>query len=205
MDQHAIFQGYAADSHALVPLFEALRSEEVLAPVLDLVPSTPAKTLDVGAGTGRDAAWLAKRGHRVLAVEPVSELRQAGRALHDENNIEWLDDTLPFLGRTKARGETFDLILCIAVWQHLPEEQHEPALANLSSLASRGGRVILSVRHGPGSPNRACFPADTDHLVAAAKDNRLDLLARRRSGSVQPRNQRAGVVWDWLCFDRRSE
>jgi SAM-dependent methyltransferase len=202
MKQQAIFEGYAADAHDLVPRFEALQTEDVLAPVLDLLPPRPGKVLDVGAGTGRDAAWLTKRGHRVLAVEPVSELRQAGQALHDKSGIEWLDDSLPLLRRTKALGETFDLILSVAVWQHLPPDQHRVAIATLSSLTALGGRLILSVRHGPGAPNRVCFAADTDHLVAAAKDNRLGLLARRRAGSVQLRNQRAGVTWDWLCFDR---
>lgn len=205
MNQDAIFQGYAAHSLELVPRFEALKTEDVLAPVLDLLPSRPGRALDVGAGTGRDAAWLTKRGHHVLAVEPVSELRRAGRVLHHESNIAWLDDSLPFLWRANVRGETFDLILGIAVWQHLPADQHKLALASLSSLASPGCRVILSVRHGPGAPNRACFAADTDRLVAAAKDNRFDLLARRRADSVQPRNQRAGVTWDWLCFERCPE
>jgi SAM-dependent methyltransferase len=205
MNQHAIFEGYAADADELVPRFEALQTEDVLAPVMDLLPSRPGKALDVGAGTGRDAAWLAERGHHVLAVEPVGELRHAGQALHHGRNMEWLDDSLPMLRRARARGGTFDLILCIAVWQHLPADQHELALAALSTLAAPGGRVILSIRHGPGAPNRACFAADTDRLVGTAKGNGLDLLARRRAGSVQPRNQRAGVTWDWLCFDRCSE
>jgi SAM-dependent methyltransferase len=161
--------------------------------------------LDVGAGTGRDAAWLARRGFDVLAVEPVDGLRRAGQDLHRGNNIEWLDDSLPLLRRTRARGETFDLILSIAVWQHLPSDQHDLALASLSSLAAPGGRIILSVRHGPGAPNRICFAADTDHLVAAAKDNGLVRVARRRAASVQPRNRNAGVTWDWLCFDRSAE
>ena len=93
MSQHAIFEGYAADSRELVPRFEALRTEDVLAPVIDLLPPMPGKVLDAGAGTGRDAAWLTRRGHRVLAVEPVRELRQAGQALHHESDIEWLDDS----------------------------------------------------------------------------------------------------------------
>jgi SAM-dependent methyltransferase len=205
MTLHTIFEGYAADAGELIPRFEALQTELVLAPVLDHLPSRSCRTLDVGAGTGRDAAWLAERGHHVLAVEPVGELRRAGQALHHERNLEWLDDSLPRLRRTRALGETFDLILCVAVWQHLPAGQHELALATISSLAAPRGRVIVSVRHGPGAPNRTCFAADTNRLVASAQDTGLELVLRRRTGSVQPRNQRAGVTWDWLCFDRCSE
>jgi SAM-dependent methyltransferase len=205
MNRHAIFEGYAADAGELIPKFEALKTKTVLRPVLDLLPMAPGRTLDVGAGTGRDAAWLAERGQSVLAVEPVDELRLAGQALHHRRNLEWADDSLPLLRRTSERCETFELILCIAVWQHLPAEEHELALATISSLAAPGGRVIISVRHGPGAPNRPCFAADTDHLVAAAQDNGLTLVTRRQAASVQPQNQRNGVRWDWLCFDRSSE
>jgi protein-L-isoaspartate O-methyltransferase len=31
--------------------------------------------LDIGSGTGRDAAGLAAMGHSVVAVEPTAELR----------------------------------------------------------------------------------------------------------------------------------
>jgi SAM-dependent methyltransferase len=203
MTRRAIFEGYAADAAELVPRFEALATEEVLAPVIDLLPARPCKTLDVGAGTGRDAAWLARRGHRVLAVEPVDEFRRAGQAFHPLPTLEWLNDYLPGLARTRARGECFDLILCVAVWQHLPPEQHEPALEAMSSLAAAGARVILSIRQGPGAANRPCFAADTQAIIGAAELVRLGVVDRRSAASVQPRNRVAGVTWDWLVLDRR--
>src|SRR6187431_1617865 len=104
MDQSAIFEGYAADAANLVPRFEALDTEDVLAPVMDLLPPAPCHCIDVGAGTGRDAAWLAGRGHHVVAVEPVDALRHAGMALHRAQGIEWLADSLPSLSRVRARS-----------------------------------------------------------------------------------------------------
>ncbi len=80
------------------------RQRQVLAPVGDLLLARAGTALDIGAGTGRDAAWLARRGHRVLAVEPVAALRSAGEALHRMANLEWLDDGLPELARARARG-----------------------------------------------------------------------------------------------------
>jgi len=201
MTQAAIFEGYAADAAELVPRFEALRSVEVLAPVLDLLPVRACKALDIGAGTGRDAAWLAARGHRVLAVEPVDALRSAGQSLHSE--VEWLADSLPELAKTRARGERFSLILCIAVWQHLPASEHAAAMTAIASLLAPGGRAILSIRHGPGAPGRPCYPADVDGLVGAAHREGLDLVARRAAESIQPQNRAAGVTWDWLVLDRR--
>jgi len=46
--------------------------------VARLLPKAPAFILDVGAGSGRDAASLAEMGHSIAAVEPVDELRNCG-------------------------------------------------------------------------------------------------------------------------------
>ena len=39
----------------------------------------PGYALDVGAGSGRDAAWLDRIGWRVTAAEPSPALRELGR------------------------------------------------------------------------------------------------------------------------------
>ena len=48
----------------------------------DWLPQLDSKTglaLDVGAGSGRDAAALAERGWDVVAVEPAAGLRELGQ------------------------------------------------------------------------------------------------------------------------------
>ena len=202
MSDADVLQGYAAEAARLVPQFEALSSRQVLGAVLDLLPSEPSRILEVGAGTGRDAAWLAERGHRLVAVEPVDELREAGRGLHPSPAIEWVDDRLPDLSRIAATGERYDLVLSVAVWQHLPQEQHLKAATKLAALVAPNGRLIVSIRHGPGSPDRPCFPAIPDDFIRAAECAGLGLVANRRAESIQLRNREAGVTWTWLCLDR---
>lgn len=60
------------DEHAkeLSVQYEALSPESVHGWAADLLPQGNALALDVGAGTGRDAAWLTSRGYEVVAVEP---------------------------------------------------------------------------------------------------------------------------------------
>jgi CheY-like chemotaxis protein/SAM-dependent methyltransferase len=194
--------GYVAEAAELVPHFEALSAEEVLAPVLDLLPQAPSRILEIGAGTGRDAAWLAARGHEVLAAEPVEAFRVAGLERHPR--LEWIDDRLPALDRLRSTGERFDLVLLVAVWQHLAPAEQSLAMASLAKLVAPGGRLIISVRHGPGSPARPCYPADPDRMVADAAEDGLVLDVRREAESVQAANRAAGVTWTWLCFSRRS-
>ena len=202
MTERAIRDGYTADAAELIPRFEALRPEEVLAPVLDLLPKAPSSVLEVGAGTGRDAAWLAARGHQVVAVEPVEALRHAGMALHRCPNITWLDDHLPALEETRRRGERYEFVLAVAVWQHLRPDDQAAAIATVAGLTAAKGRLILSLRHGSGSPARPCFPCDLERIISAAEHAGLRLILRRHTPSVQQKNRQAGVTWTWLGFER---
>ena len=192
--------GYAADAEALIAPYEALSPEEVFAPVAHLLPAAPARIADIGAGTGRDAAWFAGRRHQVLAVEPVDAFRAAGRKLHPSPQNLWLDDTLPGLPLALARGERFDLVTLIGVWQHLDAGQQAEAMPNLAALLAPGGHLILSLRHGPGAPTRACFPSRPEDVIAHGTASGLRLVLRRETDSIQAANRANGVAWTWLAF-----
>jgi SAM-dependent methyltransferase len=197
-----VLAGYAGDAQDLIPRFEALRTADVLAPVMELLPTRTGRILDVGAGTGRDAAWFADQGHDVVAVEPVLELRRAGMDLHRLANLTWLDDRLPFLRTVTDKESAFDLIVLIAVWQHLRPDQQPSAMRTLAKLLAPKGRLIISVRHGPGSPTRPCFHADVDRMIGWGEGAGLKLLMRPEAESVQQKNREAGVRWTWLCMER---
>ncbi|HEX8064028.1 MAG TPA: class I SAM-dependent methyltransferase [Allosphingosinicella sp.] len=200
-----ILAGYAGDADDLITRFEALRTVDVLAPVMALLPTRASRILDVGAGTGRDAAWFAGHGHDVVAVEPVPELRRAGMDLHRLANLAWLDDSLPLLASVTAGGAVFDLIVAIGVWQHLRAEEQPRALTTLATLVAPEGRLIISVRHGPGAPTRPCFGANVDQMIGCAEGAGLKLLMRQEAESVQQQNRDAGVRWTWLCLERDRE
>lgn len=192
--------GYIIDAERLIPAFEALSASEVLAQVLDFLPEKPSRIVDIGAGTGRDSAWLASQGHRLTAVEPVAQFRKAAMDLHPSDSIQWIDDSLPYIQRIFESRATFDLVLLVAVWQHLSLEERRVSLANMSKLLSREGRLIMSLRHGPGPADRECFPVSVEETVALAGQNNLKVLARRSAESVQATNKAAGVTWTWLVL-----
>jgi SAM-dependent methyltransferase len=62
---------YDANADAFAAKYESLSPADVHANIVDLIPSGPGWALDVGAGSGRDAAWLVSRGYDVVAVEPA--------------------------------------------------------------------------------------------------------------------------------------
>ncbi|WP_223268265.1 class I SAM-dependent methyltransferase [Streptosporangium nondiastaticum] len=187
--------GYGEAAEALVAQYESVTFDEVHREVLHLFPSEPSSVLDIGAGSGRDAAALAARGHRVVAVEPTTEMRTLGRSLHADQDIEWIDDALPGLPRLSARQPRFGLILLTAVWMHLDEQQRSAAMAHLAGLLEPGGRVILSLRHGPVPEGRRMFPVTARETVALARRSGLHVVhhARREDPHGRP-----GVAWTCL-------
>jgi SAM-dependent methyltransferase len=126
-------------------------------PVLHLLPTVPSDVLDIGAGTGRDAAALAGMGHRVVAVEPTVALRDRAALLHPSPRIEWIEDYLPRLARLR-RGDRFDVVMLTGVWMHLNLQQRREAMPRLASLLRPGG--VLHLRFVMALPR----PADAASL-----------------------------------------
>jgi protein-L-isoaspartate O-methyltransferase len=67
---------YDRDAAMFAERFEAIAANVVHASVTDLVPPGPGLALDVGAGSGRDAAWLSSLGYEVVAIEPAAGMRR---------------------------------------------------------------------------------------------------------------------------------
>jgi SAM-dependent methyltransferase len=68
----------------LAKLYDSLPFEQAHAASLDLIPDRPGLVLDVGAGSGRDAAWFAGRGWDVVAVEPAEGMRRESQQRHPQ-------------------------------------------------------------------------------------------------------------------------
>ena len=193
-------EGYAAEAPALVREYESITFTQAHAPELHLLPRPPAQVLEIGAGTGRDAAALAEMGHHVLAVEPTEPLRLAAMSLHPSPRIEWLDDSLPMLQQVRGRGSDFDLVMMTAVWMHLDAGQRRVAMPNVASLLRHGGLVIMSLRHGPMPPGRRMFEVSGTETVALAGDCGLHLVFEAETPSIMA--GKPGVSWTRLAFTR---
>ena len=97
-------EGYGETAAERVQQYESIAFADVHRHILHLLPATPGRIIDIGAGTGRDAAGFAELGHAVTAVEPTPELLAVARRLHPHKAIAWIDDSLPELDRVHALG-----------------------------------------------------------------------------------------------------
>ncbi|MFO1079684.1 MAG: class I SAM-dependent methyltransferase [Reyranellaceae bacterium] len=190
-------EGYGETADTLVEQYESLSFEDVHRRLLPLLPAPPARVVDIGAGTGRDAAALCRLGHAVTAVEPTAEMRAHGRRRHAALPIRWLDDSLPELARVRALDERFDVVLLSAVWMHLDGEQRAAALPHVAALLAPGGLLALSLRHGPVPAGRRMFEVSTAETQALAASCGL-VLAHASEGSSALRAP--GVSWSRLAF-----
>ena len=167
---------YETNAEALSRRYESVAAESVHGWLVDLLPRAPALVLDVGSGTGRDAAWLASRGLEVVAVEPSGSMRTEAQRLHPSSSIRWISDSLPGLDKLFRLGLSFDLILLSAVWMHVPPADRARAFRKLVTLLKPGGCVAITLRHGPAEPERGI------HKVSQAE---IEGLARAHGAFVE--------------------
>ncbi|MEM9938007.1 MAG: class I SAM-dependent methyltransferase [Pseudomonadota bacterium] len=194
--------GYANEAEDLFKRYEARKAADIHKPWSHFFPSPPAHILDIGAGTGRDAAWFASLGHQVTAVEPVDEMRLRAQKLHPEPEVSWLKDILPDLTHTKALNLRFDMILMHAVWMHLTEDERKRGMVNLAALLAPGGRIVMSLRHGPVPEGRRMFDVTSEETIALAGENGLKNLFHERSESIAAENRALAIEWTKLVFEK---
>ena len=188
---------YAEEAPELFKRYESISFAEAHRHVMHLLPKEPCRVLDVGSGTGRDAAGFAALGHRVVAVEPTEEMRRGAIALHRSPLIEWLDDSLPDLARVRAHDEQFDVVMLTAVWMHLDQEQRGRAMPNVTALVRDNGVMIMTLRHGPVPPGRRMFEVSAEETITLAEPLGLRCLLNR---PAEPSSRQPGVSWTRLAF-----
>ncbi len=182
------------DKHAstVASQYESVQPGALHGWLADLLPEPPALVLDVGAGSGRDAAWLAAQGYEVFAAEPSKSMRQLAATLHPAALVRWCRDSLPKLDHTMRSGLSFDVILLSAVWMHVPPGQRPRAFRKLVNLLRPGGMIAISLRIGPEDPERGLYSVDSAEIESLAKKHGTLVERARESPDLLGR---AEVRW----------
>jgi SAM-dependent methyltransferase len=116
-----------------------IRCEEpVVRAWIDRCP--PGVALDAACGTGRHAAHLAARGHRVIAVDATPAMLEKARA-----RIRAADVRRGDLAALPLERESVDLAVCALALTHVP--RLGPPIAELARVLRPGGTAIVSDLH----------------------------------------------------------
>jgi len=188
---------YERNAERLAAQYESVTPESVHGWLLDLLPSDPGVILDVGAGTGRDAAWLSGKGHEVVAVEPSAAMRKEAGDLHPDASIRWIDDSLPSLQKVSHSGLAYDFILLSAVWMHVLPNDRARAFRKLVGLLKPGGVLAFTLRQGPAEAERGIHPVSRQDIERLARDHGLVV---ERHGDAADRLGREGVTWTHVAL-----
>jgi len=195
-------EGYESEAPELLERYESYDFEVIHRHVLPFLPSPPASVLDIGSGTGRDAAWLADRGYDVVAAEPTDAFREAAMRLHTSPRITWIDDSLPDLATVADMGQRFDLVMLSAVWMHLDEQTRREAMPVVASLVAPEGTLAMTLRHGTVPEGRLMYPVTSEETIRLAEKEGLTVLVDEAADSIQEYNRKAGVTWSLLVFGK---
>lgn len=123
--------------------------------VQEVADLEPGRALDLAAGEGRNAVWLAQRGWDVTAVDFSAVAMDKGRTLaaHQDVTADWVvADVTAWTPEPAA----FDLVLL--VYLHLPREQRSPVLRSAAAGVAEGGTLLIvghdrdNLEHGVGGP-----------------------------------------------------
>jgi SAM-dependent methyltransferase len=158
----------------------------------------PGETVDLAAGEGRHALWLADRGWRVTAVDFSDVGLARGRAQPGADRVTWVTaDVVTW----QAPPESLDLVL--AAYLHLPVVDLVGLLERAVGWLRPGGRLlslghdVANVTHGVGGPQEPAILHSVDRLAPVAA-----LLAVDRFEQVTRRTAE-GAALDTLLWGRR--
>jgi len=166
--------------------------------------------LDVGAGAGRDASHIAKMANqyckddsncRIYAAEPAIEMKRVGQETTRNQNVQWLQDSLPALNKITQLEVSFDLILLSAVWMHVPPGQRARSMRKLTNLLKPGGKIIILLKFGmtvQEQQQRQMYDVSVEELEHLAQN--LGLFSKLEAQNEKDKFGRNGVHWQTLVL-----
>ena len=148
----------------------------------ELAGLTPGPAVDLAAGEGRNALWLAERGWQVTAVDFSLVGLDKGRALQERHphgrdlHVDWVHaDALTYQGGAVP----FDLALL--AYLQLPAEQRRTAVRNAFGSLRVGGTLLVvahdstNLTEGTGGPQDPAVLFTAEDVLADLDGERFEV------------------------------
>ena len=172
----------------------------------ELAGLPPGRALDLAAGEGRNALWLAERGWQVTAVDFSQVGLDKGRALAEQHglDLDWVcADALTF----DAGPDAFDLVV-LAYLQLVADERRTAVRASFGSLRTGGTFFLVAhdstnLTEGTGGPSDPSVLFTAEEVLEDLDGERFEVQrAERVPRVVQPdeahRGEPARTAYDAL-------
>ncbi len=171
---------------------------------------TPGRALEIGAGEGADALWLAARGWRVTAVD-ISSVALDRAAGHAKEAGEDVEDRITWLRADVTRWAPptppFDLVT--AQFMHLYPNPRARLFSDLAASVAPGGELLVVAHHPrdletgvPRPPEPELF-YEGDAVTAALAEGEWDVLVDDVRTAEQTLGETTYTVHDLVVRARR--
>jgi SAM-dependent methyltransferase len=169
----------------------------VEAELADLVPG---RAVDLAAGEGRNAIWLARRGWQVTAVDFAQAGLDKGRMIAGDLPVEWV-----CADATTWSGEGYDV--CLLAYLQLPAAERRAAARNGFASLKVGGTFLLVAHDSTNLTEGTGGPQDPAVLMTAEDvlgDLGGEVFEVQRAGRVARQvgdghgEEPAATAWDCL-------
>ncbi|MGA8246303.1 MAG: class I SAM-dependent methyltransferase [Nocardioides sp.] len=146
----------------------------------ELAELSPGRAVDLAAGEGRNAIWLARRGWRVTAVDFAQAALDKGRRLAGDLPVDWVcaDAT------TWSGDASYDL--CVVAYLQLVAEQRRAAVRQGFASLRPGGTFLLvahdtsNLTEGVGGPQDAAVLMTADDVLADLAGESFEVVRAER-------------------------
>jgi SAM-dependent methyltransferase len=164
--------------------------------------------LEVGCGSGRDAAFLLKHGYEITAMDASHQMLEEAAKRHPELAPRLHVAAVPFDSDCPLLRLKFSAVLVIALVMHLTDDELKETINQFRGILNPGGTVILSASIGREEiangrdPNGRLYierpPSDIEKLFLGGGFERI--ASYQNSDSLD-----RPVKWFTLVFEQRSD
>src|SRR5580658_9452821 len=157
----------------------------------------PGPTLEIGAGTGTNAIWMAERGFDVFGVDVSPLAVEKARAKMEVRHLPCRFEAMDFLAETPPGGP-FQFVFdrgCFHVFDE-PDERQRFA-SRVASILAPGGLWLSLIGSTEGPPREVGPPRRSAREVTLAVEPALEIIELRSA------EFRAHGAQAWFCLSRR--
>lgn len=153
-----------------------------------------ARILDLGCGAGRDMAWLAGQGVRVVGADLSRGMLKEAR-IHTRSPLARMD-----LRRLSFGDGQFGGVWCNAALLHIPKAEVPSALREICRVLLPGGILLLGLQAGDDEGWEPLPYSPVERFFARYARAEAENLIQQAGFSIRHAEITAGGSRTWLQF-----